>query len=80
MKLDYFMNTVFQNTPRGNVKYGMEWNEMKLPEEKYWQEIFHDFKQEDIAIKNTSTAVIVSLSLPGTNAAVNNVFSLVNAL
>jgi hypothetical protein len=34
----------------------------------------------DVAHKNTTTAVIVSLPLPGTNAAVDSVFSLVNAL
>jgi hypothetical protein len=60
--------------------WNMEWNEMKLPEDEYWWEIFQDFKQEDIALKNTSTAQIVSLYPPGTNAAVDNVFSLVNAL
>jgi hypothetical protein len=45
-----------------------------------WQVIFRHFKQEDIPLKNISTVIEFSLSLPGTNAAVETVFSLVNAL
>jgi hypothetical protein len=56
------------------------WNEKKLTEDENWQEIFRHFKQEDIPLKNISTVVEFSLSLPGTNAAVESVFSLVNAL
>jgi hypothetical protein len=36
--------------------------------------------QDDYTLKNIGTAVEFSLSLPGTNAVVERVFSLVNAL
>jgi hypothetical protein len=56
------------------------WNEKKLTEVECWQEIFWHFKQEDIPLKNISTVIEFSLSLPGRIAAVERVFSLANAL
>jgi hypothetical protein len=52
------------------------WNEKKLTEDERWQEIFRHFKP----LQNINTVVEFSLSLPATNAAVERVFSLVNAL
>jgi hypothetical protein len=56
------------------------WNEKKVTEDEHWQEIFQHFKQEVMPLKNISTIIEFSLSLPGTNAAVESVFSLVNTL
>jgi hypothetical protein len=52
----------------------------KLTEDERWQEIFRHFKQEGIQLKSIGIVVEFSLSLPGTNAVVERVFSLVNAL
>jgi hypothetical protein len=75
--LDNLMNTVVSKYVEGKCEV---WNEKKLTEDKRWQEILRHFKQEDIPLKSISTVVEFTLSLPGTNAAVERVFSLVNAL
>lgn len=55
-------------------------NGKKPPKDECLQEIFEHFKQEDIALQNISTVLEISLPLPGTNAHMERVFSLVKAL
>lgn len=56
------------------------WEERKYDTEQRWMEVFKDFENKDISLKNCLTIIQYLLCLPGTNAATERAFSLMNAL
>lgn len=55
-----------------------EWNENKIPITDRWLQIFHKCTEYHIDCENLSKMIHFVLSLPGTNACVERIFSLVN--
>lgn len=76
MKLDYLMNSVVSKHVEGKSDIR---NEQKLPEGKYWQEIFRHFKNNDIPLENITAVVELSLSLQGIDADVERTFPLLTS-
>lgn len=56
------------------------WNEINSSISDRWKELYLHFQSENIPCKNILILVEFALTLPGSNAAIERVFSLVNAL
>lgn len=56
------------------------WNASEVPVDKRWTEIFMHLKNNDIRHQHISAIVQYILSLPGTNAAVERIFSQMNKI
>lgn len=54
------------------------WNEMKIPVEDRWNQIFKHFDMENIDFKEMAQVIEFILCLPGTNSSVERVFSEMN--
>jgi hypothetical protein len=57
-----------------------EWNTKSLTTFERWSEIFGFVRSECISLKNTQLILELSFAIPGTNAAVEKVFSVINSL
>ena len=55
-----------------------KWNNEKIVLDKRWVEIFWHFRVEHIPHENLKVLIEISLCCPGTNAAIERVFSLRN--
>jgi hypothetical protein len=57
-----------------------EWNTESLTTSERWFEIFKFVRSECILLKNTQLILEFSFAIPGTSAAIERVFSVINAL
>ena len=57
-----------------------EWNNSCCKIEERWRELSAHFKKENIACRELVLLVSFSLTLPGSNASVERIFSLMNSL
>lgn len=75
-------NFLFEEIRRVNLYLNEEklkkWNDEKIELDKRWVDIFRHFREEHIPHENLKVLIEISLCCPGTNAAVERVFSLGN--
>ena len=57
-----------------------EWEKVNVEIDKKWCDVFHILKSIGIPCKNIEVVVSFALAVPGTNAVVERVFSIVNSL
>lgn len=57
-----------------------EWNHLKVHTETRWVEVFKHFRANNLKHENFSLLIEYILCLPGTNASVERIFSLMNKL
>ena len=56
-----------------------QWNENNVAVDSRWVQIFNDLQEREIIIPNLKMILQFLLAIPGTNAPVERVFSLMNA-